>query len=167
MYLNNNSYGTIKSELEKRDLLSPTGGNTWSTKTIERILSNEKYLGRVTYPKSFSKDYLNNQRLTSKGKITQYTVYDNHDSIISEDEFNQVQGLKQRRSNYETNSRGKKVRKKTRISKDEIVNTIRCEYCGCSYRRRKERGKVVYRCSNRMENGRQACPNSKAMRITK
>lgn len=166
LYLNNNSYGTIKAELEKRDLLSPTGGNTWSTKTIERILSNEKYLGRVTYPKSFSKDYLNNQRLISKGEITQYTVYDNHDSIISEDEFNQVQGLKQRRSNYETNSRGKKVRKKTRISKDEIVNTIRCEYCGCSYRRRKERGKVVYRCSNRMENGRQACPNSKTMRIT-
>lgn len=55
LYLNNNSYGTIKAELEKRDLLSPTGGSTWSTKTIERILSNEKYPGRVTYPKSFSK----------------------------------------------------------------------------------------------------------------
>lgn len=116
LYLNNNSYGTIKTELEKRDLLSPTGGNTWSTKTIERILSNEKYLGRVTYPKSFSKDYLNNQRFINKGEVTQYTVYDNHDAIITEDQFNQVQVLKQKRANYDINNKGEKVRKKTKIS---------------------------------------------------
>ncbi|WP_159633250.1 recombinase family protein [Erysipelothrix anatis] len=164
LYVNNNSYGTIKAELEKRDLLSPTGGNTWSTKTIERILSNEKYLGSVTYPKSFSKDYLNNQRVINKGEVTQYTVYDNHDAIISEDQFNQVQVWKQKRANYEINNKGEKVRKKTKVSKDEIVNTIRCEHCGCSYRRRKERGKIVYRCSNRMENGRQACPLSKTIK---
>ncbi len=164
LYLNNNSYGTIKAELEKRDLLSPTGGDTWSTKTIERILSNEKYLGRVTYPKSFSKDYLNNQRFINKGEVTQYTVYDNHDAIITEDQFNQVQVLKQKRANYDINNKGEKVRKKTKVSKDEIVNTIKCEYCGCSYRRRTERGKVVYRCGNRMENGRKVCPKSKTIK---
>ncbi len=145
--------------------MSPTGESTWSTKTIERIRGNEKYHGCVTYPKSFSKDYLNNQRFINKGEVTQYTVYGNHEIIISEDEFNQSQDLKQKRANYETNSRGKKVRKRTKVSKDEIVNIIKCEYCGCSYRRRTERGKVVYRCCNRMENGRQACPKSTTIKV--
>lgn len=84
---------------------------------------------------------------------------------ISEDQFNQVQVSKQKRANCEINNKGEKVRKKTKISKDEIVNTIKCEYCECSYRRRIERGKVVYRCGNRMENGRHACPKSKTIRI--
>lgn len=37
---------------------------------------------------------------------------------------------------------------------------MECEECGAAYRRRTERGKVVYRCATRMEKGRYACKKS-------
>ena len=35
-----------------------------------------------------------------------------------------------------------------------------CGYCGAGFRRRTERGKVVWRCATRVEKGRNACPES-------
>lgn len=35
-----------------------------------------------------------------------------------------------------------------------------CGDCGASYRRRTERGKVVWRCATRVEKGKEACSNS-------
>lgn len=35
-----------------------------------------------------------------------------------------------------------------------------CGDCGASYRRRTERGKVVWRCATRIEKGKEACPHS-------
>ena len=37
---------------------------------------------------------------------------------------------------------------------------MECEECGATYRRRTERGKVVYRCASRIEKGREACKES-------
>ena len=35
-----------------------------------------------------------------------------------------------------------------------------CGDCGMPYRRRRERGKVVWRCATRVEKGKQFCSNS-------
>jgi site-specific DNA recombinase len=35
-----------------------------------------------------------------------------------------------------------------------------CGDCGASYRRRTERGKVVWRCATRIKKGKDACPHS-------
>ena len=45
-------------------------------------------------------------------------------------------------------------------AKNILGNVLECEECGASYRRRTERGKVVYRCATRMEKGREACGES-------
>lgn len=44
--------------------------------------------------------------------------------------------------------------------KNLLANILVCEECGASFRRRTERGKVVYRCATRMDKGREACENS-------
>lgn len=41
-----------------------------------------------------------------------------------------------------------------------MANILVCEECGASFRRRTERGKVVYRCATRMDKGREVCENS-------
>ena len=41
-----------------------------------------------------------------------------------------------------------------------LGNILECEECGATYRRRTERGKVVYRCATRIEKGREACTES-------
>lgn len=45
-------------------------------------------------------------------------------------------------------------------SKYLLGNILECEYCGAVYRRRIERGKVVWRCATRMEKGRDKCGDS-------
>lgn len=45
-------------------------------------------------------------------------------------------------------------------AKNILGNVLECEECGASYRRRTERGKVVYRCATRMEKGREDCGES-------
>jgi site-specific DNA recombinase len=41
-----------------------------------------------------------------------------------------------------------------------LGNLLVCGDCGASYRRRMERGKVVWRCATRIEKGKDACHNS-------
>lgn len=41
-----------------------------------------------------------------------------------------------------------------------LGNLLVCGDCGASYRRRTERGKVVWRCETRIEIGKEACSHS-------
>lgn len=41
-----------------------------------------------------------------------------------------------------------------------LGNLLICGDCGASYRRRTERGKVVWRCATRIEKGKNTCPHS-------
>lgn len=41
-----------------------------------------------------------------------------------------------------------------------LENLLVCNNCEASYRRRTERGKVVWRCATRIEKGKEACADS-------
>ena len=45
-YLTDSSLGAIAADLERRDILSPTGRSKWNRETLNKLLSNEKYTGR-------------------------------------------------------------------------------------------------------------------------
>ena len=52
LYLRGQSVIGIIKELEKRRILSPTGKEKWCKRTIDVMLSNEKYTGDVRLLKS-------------------------------------------------------------------------------------------------------------------
>lgn len=52
MYLSGQSVIGLIKELEKRKILSPTGKEKWCKRTIDVMLSNEKYTGDVRLLKS-------------------------------------------------------------------------------------------------------------------
>jgi hypothetical protein len=86
MYLQGKSVIGIGSELERRGIKSPTGKENLSKRTIDVMLSNEKYTGNV--------------RLLDDGKHdVYYLVEDNHPAILSKETFQAVQIEKQYRSN--------------------------------------------------------------------
>lgn len=64
-----------------------------------------------------------------------------------------------RRKSDVGNVGGEKINKKY-DAKNVLGNVLECEECGATFRRRTERGKVVYRCVTRMEKGREACGES-------
>ena len=50
-YLADDSLGKIVTGLERRGILSPTGRPRWNREAIDKLLSNEKYTGRVLLQK--------------------------------------------------------------------------------------------------------------------
>ena len=58
LYLSGMCCWEIKRYLEKNGIKTVSGKDEWSTSTIDRILSNEKYVGTLITQKSFVKDFL-------------------------------------------------------------------------------------------------------------
>jgi hypothetical protein len=55
-YLEGNSLGKISDMLKEAKLLSPNGKEVWGKQIIDNLLSNEKYVGNVTYPPIVSQE---------------------------------------------------------------------------------------------------------------
>ena len=53
-YLVGNSLGKIAAGLERQGIPSPTGRPKWNREAIDKLLSNEKYTGRVLLQKTVS-----------------------------------------------------------------------------------------------------------------
>ena len=104
LYLNGQSVLGIIKELEKRKISSPTGKEKWCKRTIDVMLSNEKYTGDV--------------RLLKTGKSeVHYLSTDNHQAIISKETFEAVQLERVRRSNIVVGVDGKMRKNKKYSSK--------------------------------------------------
>ena len=89
------SLGKIAAGLEKQGILSPTGTQRWNREAIEKLLSNEKYTGRVLLQKTVSTGVvqIKNASLTNR-----YLYTDSHEAIISDELFEAVQQEKCNRS---------------------------------------------------------------------
>lgn len=102
LYINGYSLLAITRELKNQNIKSPTGKDNWSKGTIDTILSNEKYIGNVMVGKTYCNDFPYNERKINVGQCPKYIIDNNHDPIITEEQFNQVQQEKRRRSNVIT-----------------------------------------------------------------
>ena len=86
IYLQVQSVIGIVSELERLGIKSPTGKRKWCKRTIDVMLSNEKYIGNV--------------RLLNNGKHdAHYLAEENNPAIVSKEVYQAVQIEKQHRSN--------------------------------------------------------------------
>lgn len=94
LYLNGFGVRKIKKFLEENNIKTVTGKYTWSTSTIDRILSNEKYSGDVLMQKSFTENFLTGKRKKNNGELDMYFIKDNHEAIICRKIFEEVQRRK-------------------------------------------------------------------------
>lgn len=160
----------LKTELEKEHILSPTGKTTWSKATIQNILRNEKYAGDVLLQKTFTADFLTKKVKKNRGEVTQYYVTDNHPAIIPREIFRQVQlELARRSSRPKVSQRKTKTERGKYTSKFALSERLVCGECGCMYRRtqwvkRDGTKEYVWRCINRLENGKKYCKNSPTLK---
>ena len=92
-YLDGASVLGIIKKLYDAGVLSPTGKEKWNKRTIEIMLSNEKYTGTVTLLDSATQEY-------------EYQMKECIPPIITENEFRAVQEEKKKRSNIVTDDEG-------------------------------------------------------------
>lgn len=89
------SLGKIAVGLEKQGILSPTGKPKWNREAIDKLLSNEKYTGRVLLQKTISTGAA---QIENDGLMDQYLYTDSHEAIISDELFAAVRQEKFSRS---------------------------------------------------------------------
>lgn len=92
-FLDGKGTGEIKFDLEKNGYLTATGLKRWDTATVNRILRNPFYCGRVVYRKVFVKDYLEQKKYKNNGEVEQIVVEGKHQPLISKDDFDKVQKI--------------------------------------------------------------------------
>lgn len=94
LYLNDFGVHKIKKYLEENGIKTVTGKDVRSTSTIDRILSNEKYVGDVLMQKSFTEDFLTGKRKKNVEELDMYFIENDHEAIISREVFESVQKKK-------------------------------------------------------------------------
>lgn len=94
-YLAGDSLGKIAAGLERLGIPSPTGKPRWNREAIDKLLSNEKYAGRVLLQKTIS---TGTAQIENDGLMERYLYTDTHEAIISAEMFKTVQEEKQKLS---------------------------------------------------------------------
>lgn len=88
----------MASGLLEQGVPSPTGKPMWNREAISKLLSNEKYAGRVLRQKTIS---VSNSQIKNNGRMVRYLIASAHAAIISDKTFREVQPEKQRWTNIQ------------------------------------------------------------------
>ena len=94
-YLAGDSLGKIATGLERQGIPSPTGRPKWNREAIDKLLSNEKYTGRVLLQKTISTGAV---QIENDDLMARYLYTGTHEAIISDEIFTAVQQEKLSRS---------------------------------------------------------------------
>ena len=157
LYLEGSTLQQIKEFLEEDQVKTATGKEVWASAVIQKILKNEKYKGDFLLQKTYTEDFITGRKSKNAGQRDRYYITNSHAAIITAEVFDKVQEEMSRRARLISKEDGT-VESSTR--KYLLGNLLVCGDCAASYRRRTERGKVVWRCATRIEKGKDICPHS-------
>ena len=132
MALDGLGYIKIVEILNREGIKSPTE-KRWTNNSLERILKEDTYTGRLTLQKTYRTEKKTKER--NKGELRKYVVENDHEAIVDIDTFNKVQELIKSRRSYPT-----KENKGNNIFK----GLVRCSVCGACFQRKKRYGYDLY-----------------------
>lgn len=107
--------------------------------------------------KTFTEDFMTGKKSKNVGQRNRYYVKDSHPSIVTAEVFDEVQEEMTKRARLIVKDDGTIEASGSKYNGKYLLgNLLVCGDCGASYRRRTERGKVVWRCATRIEKGKEA-----------
>jgi len=170
LYLEGNSIIQITRILESEGIKTVTGRSRWCPGVIDKMLSNEKYMGDVLQQKTYTIDFLTKKRVKNNGIVPQYYIEDDHEAIIPKELYYQVQEEKARRASLHKPTATKRAKQQAEKEKSKysskfaLSDIMVCKECGQPYRRQvwSKYGQktAVWRCENRLKNGTRNCKHS-------
>ena len=167
LYLQGNGSRKIKFILEQEGRKTALGKTNWSASNILRILKNPFYCGRIEYRKQYVPDYLTQKKINNKGEVERIVVKGNHQSIVSEEDFDKVQDML--KSSIIKKDDGKTYGKP--LADNVWVRKLKCK-CGHTMNRRinyvsKITGNKTYtfQCYNQLHTGSIATRTKKGLSI--
>jgi hypothetical protein len=123
MYLEGKGLNEILIYLIDNGFKTTQGKEFKQTQQVKNILTNEIYIGRITYGKTFVKlDGLEKKSVINNGEQPKYVINNHHEAIIDKEIYNKVQSIFD-----EKKSKRKKVEKKDENNYEKFAYSIRHE----------------------------------------
>jgi site-specific DNA recombinase len=170
LYLEGSSIVQIGKILDDEGIITVTGLTQWCPGVIDKMLSNEKYMGDVLQQKTYTVDFLSKKRVKNNGIVPQYYIQDDHEAIVPKELYYRVQEEKTRRASLSKSAVARKAKKEKSkySSKYALTDIAVCKECGQPYRRqiwsKYGQKSAVWRCENRLKNGTKNCRNSPTLK---
>lgn len=163
MFLAGMTIQTISEKMKEANYEIPGKKFSFSVHMIQSMLRNERYCGDCILQKTVTVDCISKTRKANQGEAPMYIVENNHPAIISREMFNRTQEELSRRQTIKPQSESS-LTATGRYSKYALTNVLKCGECGTRYRRctwtAHNQSKIVWRCINRLENGKKYCADS-------
>ncbi len=155
----------IAQELEHLGYKTKRGSSNWAESTVMGILKNEKYKGDIRQGKTFTVDPISKRRLDNFGEEDQFYIHNHHEGIISNELFESVQKIINRRRKSRNTYDGKR---ETFTRKYSFSCMLECGFCGSHLSRRSwhsgtEYYKVIWQCVTSTKKGKKYCPDAKGI----
>ena len=132
LFLEGYPYQHIVRHLEENGIRTVYGNQKWYVGTIKSMLRNEKYKGDLLLQKTVGTDYLTHTRVINDNIEPKYYIKDNHEPIISREDFDLVQTI----MNSKTKKYNKNRKNLITHNKYPFSGIVFCSQCGRTIRRR-------------------------------
>lgn len=164
-YLDGMSMNLIADRLDEKGLTTKGGSSPYRKMVVQRILTNEKYMGDALLQKTYVTDCITKKMRKNNGELPMYLVKNHHEPIISRSDFNRVQEEMARRSAKRTIAdKLTKTGQGKYSAKYALSELLICGECGEHYRRvtwtAKGFKEVKWRCVSRIQYGKKKCHSS-------
>lgn len=159
LYLQGLGTYKIAKILEGERVKTAAGKDKWYGSSVHKILTSEKYIGDAMLQKTYTIDFLTKKRVKNDGYVKRYYIENNHEAIISREQYYIVQQELKRRNS-------KMVSGVRHSGKYPFSGMISCGKCNSKYIRitwygKNDKRKIpVWRCGERARSGISKCTNS-------
>ena len=139
LYLQGFSTSEIAKELNKLNIPTKAGKETWRPSRVAYILKNERYIGDSFYQKTYRETTVPFNQHPNRGQEDRFYAKGTHPGIVEKDVFDAAQTLIEKRKDV--------FAKATTQNIYPLTSRIQCSECGSFYRRRIVSGTVKWVCS--------------------
>ena len=142
--------GKAKRKIRGRTTVKEGIETGWTSAMISRMITLERYCGDALLQKTYTPDFLTHKSRVNNGEMPQYLVRDHHPAIISREQFERVQKVRQGNA-ARFGNRGKRT-------DHPFSGRLICAHCGRAFNIRNASHYPIWFCpTSALNNGKGVC----------
>lgn len=142
--------GKAKRKIRGRTTVKEGIETGWTAAMISRMVTLERYCGDALLQKTYTPDFLTHKSRVNNGEMPQYLVRDHHPAIISREQFERVQKVRQGNA-ARFGNRGKRT-------DHPFSGRLICAHCGRAFNIRNASRYPIWFCpTSALNNGKGVC----------
>ena len=136
----------------------------WNKQSLQQIIANINYTGDLLLQKTYNENYLTKKTKINRGELDQFFVENDHEAIITRDEYYAALEIRRKRVEYFKLDNFK-------VRTYPLTGFVRCGNCGKNYNHKRTRYTEKWSCVTYQNIGKAQCnaksvPDSELTRIT-